>query len=444
MRQYLLAGVATVALAFLACDPARAQSPVFPETTQAGKLDGAAPGSVTVSLGGRIFSALEFQSGSGDSGPNKRSSPSTFGYIRLYPNFDYASPAGIHYGAAIEIRTGVGGGGALQGVSSTTNTLFVFSGQGYVSSDQFGKIAFGTPNDAIDQLGVGTGDDFGTGGFYGEYGWANAPVFAMADAYDGDVPKQKLAYYSPSFAGFTAGVSWQPTSVGLNNSGALVENLTCTGGTATTPCSPANGATGAQSRNRVEVAGQFSHAFGPASLKADIGYAFADTSTPTGPTGSIGSYQNVSMINAGAVVNIAGFEVEGSVNTGKFAYNYNDSGSPQGPSLTGAHGTTAYIVGLGYAVGPYSIGAQYYGVRFDQGDYGAVTGTGALNTGAEGRVDGFAVGGSYRVGPGVSVNFDVATDTTKTPGGLQKEAVSGDLVEKTHGTVLGIGTYINW
>jgi len=429
MRNYLLAGVAVVASGGLLSTTARAQSPVFPTNSTAGKLDGAAPGSVTVTLGGRIFSAIEFESGPGNSGPSKIQNPNLVNYIRFYPSFDYVNPSGIHFGAAMEIRTA----GTHQGVGSSTDALFGWSGQGYVSSDRFGKFAFGTPNSATDQLGVGTGDDFGTGGFYSEYGWINAPIFAMSDSYDGDIPKQKLAYFSPSFYGLTLGVSYQPTSVGLNNSGALVNNIS-------SAAASVSGATGAQSSQRIEVAAQFSHAFGPAAIKADVGYAHATPSV----VGNVGGYQDVSMFTAGFQGNMAGFELEGSVVTGKWAFNTNDSGSPFGPQLSGAHSTTAYIIGIGYATGPFSIGAQYYGVRFDEGDFGATTAAGDLNTGTQGKVDGFAVGGSYSVGPGVSVNFDVATDTTKTPGAFQTQAISGARVEKTSSTMIGVGTYINW
>ena len=435
MRNYLLAGAAFIAVGSLLSVGARAQSPVFPVDSTAGKLDGAAPGSVTVTLGGRIFSAIEFQGGTGNNGPDQRSNPQLFSYIRLYPSFDYANPSGVHFGVAIEIRTGAGFAGSQQGVGSESNTLGVFSGQGYVSSDRFGKFAFGTPNDAIDQLGVGVGDDFGTGGFFGEYGWVNSPIWMMADAYDGDIPKQKLAYYSPSFAGFTLGVSYQPTSVGLSNAGDLTDNGATGSAFAT--------ATGAQSRNRIEGAAQYAHAFGPVAVKADVGYAHAEVSKSAEALADGLNYQDVSMVNVGGQLNFAGFELEASVNTGKFAYNYIDSGSPMGPSLQGAHNTTAYIAGVGYTFGPYSIGAQYYGVQFDQGDFGLSNSAGTLQTGHSGRLDGVAVGGSYTVGPGVSVNFDFADNETKTPGGLQT-LQNGGTATTTHGTLLGIGTYINW
>ncbi len=163
----------------------------------------------------------------------------------------------------------------------------------------------------------------------------------------------------------------------------------------------------------------------------------------TGTTGGDG-YQTVSMFTAGAVVNFGGIEVEGSVVTGKWAFNGEDSNSPFGPSLDGATNSTSFTAGVGYANGPYSIGVVYYGVRFDEGDFGATNvNTGLLNTGKTGSVDGVAVGGSYSIGPGVSVNFDFATNTTKTPGAVFS-AHDGSLREKTNGTLFAVGTYINW
>jgi hypothetical protein len=72
MRYILMAGVALVGVsAFLTEARAQGGPTVFPTTTTPGKLDGAAPNSVTVSLGGRIFSGIEFESGTGNSGAAK-------------------------------------------------------------------------------------------------------------------------------------------------------------------------------------------------------------------------------------------------------------------------------------------------------------------------------------------------------------------------------------
>jgi predicted porin len=410
MRKLLLAGVALAGVAAYLPTTAQAQSPVFNETSRPGKLDGAAPGSVQVNLGGTLFTAILFTSGTNDSGSNKVSNPNLLNYFRLYPNFDYANPSGIHFGVSAEVRSN----GAPQAGNRTHNTLYWHSATAYISSPMLGKFAFGTPNSAVDGLGVGTGDDFGTGGFYSEYGWPNAPIFLASDAYDGDVPKQKLAYTSPSFAGFVVGVSYQPTSVGLNNSSGLTDNTSAY-------------TSAGQSKDRIEIAAQFSHAFGAASVKADVGYATASVApgaTAPALSGSSG-YKSVSFINAGAVVNVAGFEIEGQINTGNFAANYNDSGSPFGPELKGAKKTTAYIVGVGYSAGPYSIGAQYYGVNYDAWDAGGSLGSTAT-------ISGEALGAGYQVGPGVNVYFDAMTNENKVGG------------NKVHGTGIGLGTYFSW
>jgi hypothetical protein len=416
MRKILLSGIAMIAVGGFA-SLAHAQSPVFNSTTRPGKLDGAAPGSVQVNIGGTLFSGILFTSGTGDNGANQTQNPNLVSYIRLYPNFDYASPSGIHFGLSAELRSA----GAAQDKSRSTNTLYWHSAASYVSSDKFGKLEFGTPNDAIDQLGVGTGDDYGTGGFYSEYGWPNETNFIAADSYDGDNPHQKIAYISPVFAGFTFAVSYQPTAVGLTNSSSLTTDSTLS----------ASATNGAASKDRVEAAIQFSHAFGPASLKADAGYATASISAPAG---NVNSYNDVSYFNAGAQVNVAGFEAEGSVNTGKFSAAGNDAGNWGGPSLKGSSDTTAYIVGVGYSAGPYSIGAQYYHLSFDAQDGGGIAG--GLGKTAHGS--GEALGAGYQVGPGVSVYFDAITDTNKTPATSVAKSTSAN------GTGIGLGAYWSW
>jgi hypothetical protein len=386
-----------------------AQSPVFNSTTRPGKLNGAEPGSVQVNIGGTLFSGIWFEGGSGNSGNAERQSPNLLGYLRLYPNFDYQNPAGIHFGVSAEIRSQ----GAGQDVSRSTNTLYWHTASGYVTSPTFGKFEVGTPNDAIDQLGVGQGDDYGTGGFYSEYGWPNMPTWVGSDGYDGDNPKQKLAYISPALYGFTFALSYQPTSVGLNNNSNLL----------TVP--PAT-STGAASKNRVEVAAQFSRAFGPASVKANVGYA---TATAAPVAGNVNAYDAVSYFEAGAVVNFAGFELETQVNTGRFSVAANDGGNWGGPSLKGAKDTTTALVGVGYNSGPYSIGAQYYYQDFDAFDGGLVT-TGGV--GQTATVRGEALGAGYQVGPGVAVYFDGVTNQNRFAG------------QKSHGEGIGVGTYFSW
>jgi hypothetical protein len=409
MRKLLLAGVALAGAAAYLPTAAQAQSPVFNLTTRPGKLDGAAPGSVQVNIGGTLFASVLYTDGSGDKGPAQVQNPNFVDYFRLYPNFNYASPSGINYGVSAEVRAA----GNAEDRGHSTNTLYWHKAVGYVSSDKFGKFEVGTPSDAIDELGVGTGDDYGTGGFYSEYGWPDETNFIAADSYDGDNPKQKVAYISPAFLGFTFAASYQPTAVGLTNNGELTTQPPATPFTA-----------GAASRNRIEIAAQFSHAFGPASLKADLGYGYAGVAPVAG---NPAQYDDVSYVNAGAVLTIAGIEIEGSINTGKFSASGNDGGNWGGPSLKGAKDTTAYIVGVGYNLGPYSIGVQYYNLQYDEFD-----GSGVGKLGKISYNYGEALGAGYIVGPGVSVYFDAITDENKLAG------------TKSHGTGIGLGTYFSW
>jgi hypothetical protein len=430
MRKSLLAGIAVVGVSVASCGTAFAQSAaaptVFPMVTQAGKLDGAAPGSVTVSIGGTLFTGLEFQGGSDNRGATADTSPQQLTYLRLYPNLDYAAPDGIHFGVAAEIRNNVAqqgfGPGVAAGASGATPVWY--SADAYVSSDKFGKFAAGvTQADAIGTLAAGTGDDYGTGGFFGEWGTPNGVFnkvnFVMADAYFGYIPKQDFLYISPSLGGLNLGVSFQPNSVGANNSSDV------TYGTAN----------GGQSRNRIEVAAKYAGSFGPTSLKLSAGYAHASPNpNTTGPQ----LYDDVNMFTAGAVGSFAGFSLEGSIVAGKWNYAAIDSGSPQGPPPKGAKDSTAIIVGPGYTVGPFAIGAQYYYVNFDASEDTYLDGIPG-SVGQTATVNGEALSASYVVAPGVTLELDALHTNLKTPA-----TASSPLASNLHSWGVGIGTYFKW
>ena len=393
MRKLLLAGVALAAAAAYLPTAAQAQSPTFPITSTPGKLDGAAPGSVTISLGFQMLNAIMGESGTGATGQNSRAFPQMMNWFHFFPSMDYASPSGIHWGVTAEIRDNNSGQTSLNG----GNTFYIQSASSYLSSDKFGKLAIGTPNGALDDLGVGTGDDFGDGLFYSWYGPPNAPTFAMADSYDGDTPRQKILYETPSFSGFKAGISYQPTDTSLNNFTSLT-----TGDPLTAPGVLAHPA--GLARNRIEAAVQLNRTFSAIGVKADLGYVYSGYEQ----NGLGINFQDVSYFNAGAVLTYAGVELEGSVSSGHFNAVGLGMGSPGGPAPAGSKDSTVYIAGLGYNMGPFGIGAVYYGMNYDDSE----------QTGVAGHMDvvnGEGLGASYVVGPGVTLQFDAYTYETKLP-----------------------------
>lgn len=413
MRKLLLAGVALAGVSGYLTTTAHAQSPVFPETTTPGKLDGAAPNSVTISIGFQQLTAIMAESGTGANGNNQRAFPQLFNWFHFFPTMDYVTPGGIHWGTTAEIRNNNSGQGGYNG-GAGGNTFYIHSAVSYISSDRFGKFSVGTPNGALDDLGVGTGDDFGDGLFYSWYGPPNAPNFAMADSYDGDTPRQKLAYETPVFFGFKAGISYQPTDVPLDHSTSLTtgDPYDTTTGTYAHPQGLA--------RNRIEAALQFNKTFGAIGVKADIGYAESGhESSDASPIQA--SFQNVSYGNAGAVLTFAGIELEGSVSSGRFNVGSTDGMSPGSPSPSGSKDSTVYIAGLGYNMGPFGVGAVYYGMDYDDLENGGpVSHTDT--------VSGVGLGGSYVVGPGMTLQLDAYTYQTKLPD------------SKTHGNILALAS----
>jgi predicted porin len=423
MRNVLLAGIAlgTMALGIGAAraeDQPAAVFPVTSETDLAGwngpSLNGAAPGSVQVNLGGRTFSAIWFTNPpAGLASWQKPPQPQFMSYFFLYPGFDYASPGGIHFGAQAQIRMtssqqGEGAGGNGNSPIPWFQQYFT-----YVSSPSYGKLQFGIPNGALTENAVGQADDFGEGLFFGWYSTSPYIPWVMGDAYDNYVAQQKVVYTTPTIAGFLAAVSYQPTSVSAN----YADNLTI---------GEPPGATGLLSRNRVELAGKYAGTFGPAAFKANIAYVFAEAEKAAG--GTVG--QHVSFGEVGAQATISGIELEAQGETGKFNVALADNGSPMGPLPVGAKGTTAFTVGAGYAAGPIKVGAMYYGVQYDLADFGGPLGK-------TGRISGEGIGGAYTVGPGVVAYLDAYTASFDDP------AVGNGRTRQYPGGI-GIGTFFTW
>lgn len=339
----------------------------------------------TVSLGGRLFDSVFFQSASNqNTADSKVRTYSLQSYFRLYATANYAAANGINYGFKSEIRGG-GNGGAL----------FFDRAWGYVKSDKFGEFRFGGMPGVIGTVAVANDETAGTGGWDGEYGFkSNNPNFRGPGGYLVDAGVDGLngiQYYSPKFAGIGFGIGWIPSTENQIGGSPIVE----------TPQTAI--------LDRVEVALTYAGSFGSTGVNADIGYV-----TGKAPKG----FQNLSFVDAGLEVTLAGFSVGGHLDTGKF--NGNGPGG-YGAVANGLGSTTAYDIGVIYGIGAFSVGAQYDGHKY------ATTAT------TDSKFSGEAAGATYKLVPGVTGFLDVLVGE-RTDTGLKKVNFTG----------VGVGTYFQW
>jgi len=425
MRKILLAGAAIAAAA------------AYMPTTAHAQATPASP--VTVYIGGRVFAGVFLASSSGQNeGTQIGGKSAKIGdlnwptYMRLYPTADYAAPNGIHYGINSEIRSN---GSANQSrYNEPTTTLYWEHASAYVSSAQFGKLTFGSPTPVLETIIVGSQDDIGTGGWYGEYGWNGAngsPGWLFADV---DETKTSINYYSPSFAGFGFAVGFMP----YDNNSASANNVD-SGPDGSSPTIDHN-------KNRIDAALLYGNNFGPLGVKATIGGRIAGVVRDTSLDAT--HFQDVKIFDAGVEVSYAGFGVGGHVDVGKYGAGTGSYGIYE-PVPDHTKTSTAFIVGVRYDVPnpavPLSVGGSYYYYSVDGNQYvnptGSPTGGPAqLAMGSKVTFNGGAIGASYKLVPGVTLFLDAMYG--------QQKANDGQALVGTRSTIdsqgLGIGTYFQW
>jgi hypothetical protein len=412
MRKILLAGAAVAAAAAYMPTTAHAQAASSP---------------VTVYIGGRLFQGIFFSNSTGQNNAgNKYGSYQEPNYFRLYPSADYAAPNGIHYGFSAEMRSGpTTSGGGVQ--NDTTNWHRAF---GYVSSAQFGKFLFGVPAPALETAGeYGVGTDFDTGGWDGEYGLPGAfgsAKWMFVDNYD---TYTAFEYVTPSFANFGAVVSFAPYDTGLGGNNTI---------TSSSVFNPQVG----HFKNQFEGAVTYGGTFGAVGLKAQLGGAWSsyvkdDTNTER--------FKDVALLDAGVAGTIAGFTVGGHLDVGKFGVNWE-------PLQQGSKTTWAYAIEANYALPnpavPLTFGAAYYGYKIDASQYDS-----SFTPGSKVTADTAAVGGVYKLVPGVTLFLDFLWAQQKAPSGYSFDTASSTIVpsgstgtshHKIDSWGFGPGVYFQW
>jgi hypothetical protein len=343
-------------------------------------------------------------------------------WIRLFPGFDGIAANGLLYGASAEIRQDgnypAGGGiyGSSSANSATDGRLYVRRAWGYVGTTSLGMVRLGTTDGPSDLFMVGNNENFGDGGWNGN--WSNSfpasIVLAWPFADQGGVyANQKIVYLSPVFSGFDFGAAFEPSSTssigaatGCNAAGAYQAGayIAAGPGIAGAGCSMLSSTTTGdyiRRRNTFDLGARYRGLFGPIGFAAYVDYIGSGTVGDNFPTAHA-KLDGLSVGSGGAQVTYGGLTIGGMAfggrqNTGNWA-----------PVAQGAAPGVAYEFGGSYTYGPLIVGANLYQYWYSNGSGPALQSgvpTGISPFLGQERDTGVNVGATYSVAPGLALTL---------------------------------------
>lgn len=398
MRKLLLATAATMGALLVTVGGAQAQ-PVKP----------VAPGTIAVHLNGYLQFGIGYFGSSANNFDGSKLNPyNTIGDARLYSGFDAQTLNGIDYGAQIEIRTTASDAGTRAGLitgqsgASGTTSLYVKRAYGYIGTPEAGFVRLGQTDSAFTLLQTGAIEGYGDGAQFNSDGGifnaipsnAEPGTFVYADSshlYSTD----KVVYLSPTVAGFSASVGFEPSSDGLKEGTGDCSTAasTSTGGSslcndiASSPNTNAN-----FRRNTIDAALLYAVTVNGFATKANLAILnaapIANTQVPLA-TGA-NRFKGMTVYQAGAQTSFGGLTLGANVKWGSVVNSY-------GFKQEGARNAVDYIVGGTYTVGPWVAGVSFID--------GQSAGNWNLTNHVGKTLDeyGVAAGGNYVVGKDLSL-----------------------------------------
>ena len=258
---------------------------------------------------------------------------------------------GLQFGAQVQLR--------YAGTATTDEAWIDFAGS-------WGRVVLGDDDGVIDNnqiaghsvLPIGAYD---TGRFTGAIaspaGWSS-PVTPTGGPQEASGDSSKIAYYSPSFAGFSFGVSATPdtgSSFGANNAATV-------GGY----------------QNAIEATVNYKGDFGGVGVGLHGGYATGDAFSSNGV-----SREDLDAFELGGSVSVAGFAV---------AVGYTDAGESGLVSNSGGDAGKAFTAGVAYNFGAGKVGVGY-ATTWDAK---------STATSAESEAEYYSVEGSYTIAQGLT------------------------------------------
>ena len=247
----------------------------------------------------------------------------------------------------------------------------------------WGQIRFGDDDDATEQMHYlipNASNDFGVDTPYFEFannlgnnfGNGNYQTNSTVLNISGDATK--ILYFSPTFAGFSFGISFAPDRGNHDQ----YSYWSSPGGTTFSNNS-------GQVQNIVAAALNFDHDFNGVSLATGVGFSEGQWET----TGGDHNVDTTWGVTGHLIVSFAGFTVGGA---GRYQQNYQS-----------ASGADLWVAGLG---GTYNWDAWTVGLSWSHGDYEYGYSGGSSDT-----VDIVQITGRYDLGPGISLDAMVGYNT---------------------------------
>lgn len=304
MRKILLATSALVAGSAVAASASAAEAP-------------------TVTLSGGIDIVYLSESVDSGEGANRDSLDFTPGSTDLEWDINAEADNGLAYGGRIDWRP-------LSGVDEIWIDM----------SGSFGTVVLGQDDGVGDNTVPHAGSALvgsygfdgsfvgGTSGSTGDVG--SARIYGPAH---GTSDSAKVSYYTPSFGGFSAGISFTPDDNSGNGSSTTTADLSSGEVSTSTPDTY---------DNHVELMAAFSGELAGADLTVAAQYQTAEAAVATN--------EDVEIFEIGATVGIAGFTV---------AAGYVDNGDSLEAQNSRSDSGTAFDIGVGYSFGATAVSVGY-------------------------------------------------------------------------------------
>ena len=277
-----------------------------------------------------------------------------------YTDWDSKQDSEVHFLGSTKLDNGIGVS-VLVEMKTDGGNHTIDDAHMELASDTMGTLMLGQA-DGIAKATMILAPDVGIENTDGDYGnWIAAPTgFTDTGAtfFNGSGGGNKVTYVSPTFAGFTAGVSYTP------------------GGTASLAAQP-NEAT-ADTQQVWEGGFTYARDIGGVAFAMNAGYGY---------TGRTTAGDGLAAIQAGLSLGLGGFTVAGG-------YANLDGGNF---STTASSDGYAFDIGASYATGPYAVSLSWFRSEAE----------GDTATNGEDTKDSIMLSGAYNLGPGIDLKGSV-------------------------------------